>query len=89
MKIGDKLVCINNSITKYNSNNRDDWGQIDLIVDNIYTISQIELAYDDDFVLIYIKEFEEFETNWYFNYRFITLKEYRRKKLESISESRR
>lgn len=68
MKIGDKVVCIDNK----------DW-TYPIPFNKILTIEDI----DSDYI-----EFEELNLI-YRNCRFVTIKEYRKLKLQKIDESRR
>ena len=79
MKIGDKIVCINNV------NCLDKGRIIDFTVNKIYTVTKIKLPF-----LVYIHD----DFNWevyceypnQFNDYFIILKELRKQKLEKIYE---
>ena len=93
MKEGDKIICVNNEpygrypendlITKWFA---DDLGEDYLNMYESYTISAIgkKNTTSDRYKRLYLTE----KTDWFFKYRFISLKEYRKLKLEEIERRR-
>ena len=88
VKIGDKVVCINNDLTYDKCEEGwNDKGEQLLELYNIYTIENVISEYnegDDGYTKLYI---QECGGEWFLKYRFVTLKKMRRLKLDKINEN--
>ena len=74
-RVGDKVVCINNMDSSVIVNKT--YPMKDLCIGKIYTVSGVV----NDMMNFFIVDGESLS---YFSYRFIHLKEYRKKKLNKI-----
>jgi hypothetical protein len=80
LKAGDKVICIN--IQVIDDPIKEDLGEIELKLNEIYTVSDVGRDDGDGFDIIYLVE----KNDWYFRFRFVTLKENRKLKIKNIEK---
>jgi hypothetical protein len=80
MKKGDNVVCINDTDVKFNIKG--------ITIGKIYKITKIYEGEDYDEEESYGIVDDNGHRKGYFSYRFISLKEYRKQKLEKINKYR-
>ena len=75
-KVRDKIVCVNGKMVGYTHS---------LSVNEIYVVLANYVQSEQDHIAYFVEN-DNGNRGWYYADRFISLKEYRRKKLDKINE---